>query len=195
MNYTDPLLFLSKSSVLLLSIYMLVFSNILLELFGCRMQHFLKNNMLAKHLIGLFLFFIFNVLTDSDISNKPILYVISMTILTYFWFVLTTRMPFRLSIVVIVLLVSIFTLDIYTQRYEKTSLEDAEIKKRYIETINNVRSFIVILAFILTCIGVVIYFREKQLEYKNKFDILTFLKGNPQCKNYTPKHAKVLSTV
>jgi hypothetical protein len=195
MNYTDPLIFLSKSSVLLLSIYMLVFSNILLELFGCRMQHFLKNNMLAKHFIGLFLFFIFNVLTDNDISNKPIVYVTSMTILTYFWFVLTTRMPFRISIIVIMLLISIFTLDIYTQRYEKTSLDEAEIKKQYIETINNVRSFIVILTFVLTCIGVVIYFREKQLEYKTKFDILTFFKGNPQCKNYTPRNAKVFSTV
>lgn len=195
MNYADPLLFLSKSSVLLLSIYMLVFSNILLELFGCRMQHFLKSNMLVKHMIGLFLFFIFNVLSDNDISNKPILYVASMTILTYLWFVLTTRMPFRISIVVILLLISIFTLDIYTQRYEHNSDDKIEDKKRYIDTINKVRSFIVILTFVLTCIGVVVYFREKQLEYKSDFNILTFLKGNPQCKNYTPKNAKVLSTV
>lgn len=185
---TDSLNFMSKSAVLLLSIYMLVFSNILLELFGCRLQYFLTNNMLAKHAIGLFLFFIFNVLTDNDISNKSIIYVLGMTIITYMWFVLTTRTPFYISIIVILLLVSVFAFEIYIQKYAQNH-EMTEDKLQQIETMKDIRASIVIFAFILTCVGVFIYYREKKIEYKQKFDILTFLKGNPKCKNYTPKKA------
>ena len=167
---------------------MLVFSNILLELFGCRLQYFLKNNMLAKHTIGIFLFFIFNVLTDTEISNKSILYVLGMTIITYIWFVLTTRTPFYISIIVILLLVSVFAFDIYIQRYQQNS-ELTEDQQEQIDTMKNIRMTIVMFTFILTCVGVFIYYREKKIEYREKFNTFTFLNGNPKCKNYTPKKA------
>ena len=67
---------------------------------------------------------------------------------------------------------------------------DINLKKNdelIIDTISNIRYFILIIMIILLVIGFLIYLGEKKYQYNNKFKFLTFLFGKPDCNNKLDK--------
>jgi len=182
LNREDPLAFLSKSAILILSIYILISSNILLGLLSCRMRKLIVNSMVIKHCVGIFLFFVLNVITDSDVENKDIVYIIGLTLITYIWFVLTTKMPLGMSLVVIGLIITIFALKTYNKYYSLSIENDLE-KEKCFKTIEQLQNILAIFTFILTIIGVFMYYNEKIKKYREKFKLFDFVIGTPHCSN------------
>ena len=78
-----------NSNIFCIFIFILIISaNFLAEIFPCRLQDALRNNMYLKHLFGLFTMIFFVVLT-SNLENKNYLYIRS--IILYIIFILITR--------------------------------------------------------------------------------------------------------
>lgn len=164
---------LPKVAVLLLGIYTIVFSNVLMELFGCKLQRFLKKSMLVKHIIGILLFFLVIIYSDPDITKRDIPFVIAITLITYLWFFLTTRMSFEVSITVVIILLIIFSMEMYVNKYKaRTDLtpEEKENFNTFITTMLYIESVLVVIAILITLFGVVKYFIKKR---KNVVKVFT----------------------
>ena len=181
-----------KAAILLLGIYTLILSNTLGELFGCRLQYILKNSMILKHIVGIILFFIVNIYTDKDITKKNFGFIILITLLIYLWFMITVRTHLQISIIIVSLLLILFTIEIYINRYT-ISIKNVDIEKDdYLIQLKKIQTFILLISILITFVGFILYYLEKSKEYGSKFSLFVFIFGKPQCKNYTPSNVKYL---
>ena len=55
-----------------------------------------------------------------------------------------------------------------------------------LDIINKVYNILLIVFIIILILGFIIYMGEKKIEYKNKFDYITFIFGKPSCKHNSP---------
>lgn len=171
------------SALLLFSMYSLIFGNVLIELFGCRLQQFLTTNMYAKHLIAILLLFVFNISTDKQLLTNNSLTILFITLSTYIWFVLTTKMHFKISIFVILISVVIYILKIYIEKYEieRKNTQNDEILIT-IKRIKYSQTILTIILLVTTFIGNVLYYIEKKNEYNDSFTIVNFFIGKTRCR-------------
>lgn len=152
-------------------LYMLIGANFLANLFGCRIQDMLSNNMLLKHIIGFMTLLFFVVMVDKS-ETTPVRKM-SNTLVYYVVFLMTTRMdikwwtPFIMSVFIVYIL----------QLFKEA---ENDLKKK-----NNLEKFQKLLAtasFIMIVIGVAIYIGRKKSEYKDSFSWGTFFVGKPSCR-------------
>lgn len=171
-NLLDDIVFSSPKSIFVL--YLIISGNFLANLFGCRTQEALGNNMFLKHLLGFMTMYFFVVLVDSNskLSDSPqtqLLY----TMLFYIIFIMTTRMDYKWWIVFIIGLSLIYILEVY-KGHKKTKEEDSKKYEEY-------QRYLTYFIGLVILIGFIIYYGRKKLEYSENFDHLTFLLGKTSC--------------
>lgn len=163
----------------LFAFYMIVACNFIPEIFGCRLQTLLKNSMIAKHITGFLLLFFLVIYVKPENVDKEIIYNISLSVILYLWFFMTTRIPFALLLLTIILLIVIYILDIRKSRLnEDTKTNENEIK--LIETSQKLITYGII---IITVVGFIYYFGQKKMEYRDKFELSKFFTGTIKCRN------------
>lgn len=170
---------------------LIISANFLAQLFPCRLQYELNNNMYLKHFFA-FLTMIFFVVLASPIKNKKLNKIVIESFLLYIVFLFLIKTDYRIFIILLALLSISYLLVL-----KKVELEDdkevnkddsnkvAEIDNqiKYIEYI----SFgITVLIVVLIIIGFLSYLGQKKVEYKNNFAFSKFLFGKPSCKNKSP---------
>ena len=170
--------------------YLLLSSNFLDTLYGCKTQQLFIQNMWFKHFVGILTFFASVVYISGN--NKSPLHCVGTTVLFYMLFILTTRCDSKIFMVVLGCLFVGFVLQkIKNYYYKDTSNSDSETvteeeipvteKKKMNQYITNIQKSIYIISIILTIIGSIIYLGEKKVEYKNKFSYVKFILGKSQC--------------
>jgi len=169
--------------------YLLVFCNFTAELLGCNLLTVLRENMYAKHIIGIILLFFLIIVVNPSNADKNIFKNILVALLIYLWFILTTRSPFSIMVAVLVCLIAVYITNIAKDRYTNEKNEDAANKAQLIQNI------LAITALILSIVGFFIYFYEKKLEYKDEFSLRKFFSGTTTCKNYTPDNARIRNII
>lgn len=159
----------SSKSIFIL--YLIISGNFLVNLFGCRTQRLLNTSMWMKHLLGFMTMYFFVVLVDNKSKNptKQLLF----TLFFYFIFLLTTKMDYKWWIGFIIGLSIIYILQVF-----KDNDNTKEEERKQIETYQTYLTYIV---SIIIIVGVLIYHGKKRIEYGEKFDMLTFFIGKPQC--------------
>ncbi len=163
----------------LYSFYMVIASNFLPELFGCRLQTLLRTNMLAKHITGFILLYFLIIIARPEHADKNVIFTISISILIYIWFFMTTRIPFIILIIILILLLIVYILDIKKNKLES----DDKNNNSYVNQIKLGQSIISIIILILTFGGFIYYYNAKQNEYKELFAISKFITGTINCRN------------
>ena len=155
--------------------FLLISSNFIGELFGCRLQKALTENMFVKHGLGMFTLFasVITTLADNYSVQKSIL----MTIGLYIWFVLISRCQNRYVVVIIFLLLVNYSLDklVINKKNKDENNENNLLSKS--------KDIIYILVLILTIVGFITYFYNKKTEYGKTFTLYKFLIGTPNCKS------------
>jgi len=177
-------------------IFMLIISgNFLAELFPCRIQKMLKENIYVKHLVGFLTLFFFGVLTIPDLANIG---GIINSFLLYLIFVITANVDYKIWIVLFVLYAIMYLLHLIKQDYTKikdgtkkmhTSNEVTIFNKINIEHINKIQALVITLISVLTIVGFIIYMGEKKLEYGKKFKYSIFFTGKTNCQYKSPTHS------
>jgi hypothetical protein len=170
---------------------LIISANFLAQLFPCRFQHELNNNMYLKHFFS-FLTMVFFVVLSSPIKNKKIKVIVVQSIFLYIAFLFLIKTDYRIFILLLVLLsVSyLFVLKKVELEADKEEFKENQEKlKELDDEIKNVDFYnfvtmIVIVIFVI--IGFLSYLGQKKLEYKNNFDFNKFLFGKPSCKNKSP---------
>jgi len=172
--------FLVESNIFCIFIFFLIVSaNFLAEVFPCRLQAVLRNNMIVKHIFGIFTM-IFFVVLSSGIKNKNILNITKKSFLLYILFILITKCQIYIFYVILFFLGITYILHIIKQ--EKIEEED----KDEIAIYNNITDGLYILILIFIILGVLLYIGEKKIEYKSNFKYETFFIGKPKCKGKSP---------
>ena len=172
----------------LLLVFLGISGNFLAQTMGCRFQELLTNNMFAK---SLFVFFIiyFTVNFTASVSTSPTkLFVLS--VLVWLFFVLLSKNNLVFTLIVLVLLIILFTINNYIDYYKNllANETDENKKKKYNELIDKLDKAylgIELGALTLLIIGFIIYFGQKYKEYKNKeggFKLVKFIFGNVACR-------------
>lgn len=173
----DNVLFSSTKSIFVL--YLIISGNYLANLFGCKTQQALNNNMFLKHLLGFMTMYFFVVLVDSKSqwSDSPRTQLL-FTFLFYCIFVITTRMDYKWWIVFILGLCVIYVLQVYKD-HDKTKETDSIKYENY-------QRYLIYFTGIVIIVGFLIYYGRKRLEYGDFFDNITFLLGKTSC-SYSQK--------
>lgn len=189
-------------------IFILIISaNFLAQLFPCRFQHALLNNMYVKHIFGLLTINFFVILTLPEYNNS--LYeTFTSSSLLYLLFIIVTNIDTLIFYIVIFLFgisyliylnSNVITNTLNAKNVEKVpspyvspestlQSNDSTIAKLTddLNFYNTVSYYVNIVSMVLIGFGFVVYLGKKKFEYKNKFNYLTFLFGRPACLNDSP---------
>jgi hypothetical protein len=192
MYYTDIKNTLIDSKLFSIFIFILIVSaNFLAEIFPCRLQNVLRNNMLFKHIFGFFTM-IFFVVLSSNSNDKNILVIIKKSVLLYILFIFISKCHLYMFYFIIIFLGTAYIIDIVKQdninkieNNKELNNEELEYNKK-INYYDNILFILYILILISVFIGVILYMGEKKIEYKNNFNYFTFFIGKPTCKGESP---------
>jgi hypothetical protein len=179
---------------------LIVSANFLAEIFPCRLQNLLRNNMLVKHVFGLFTMIFFVVLSSGS-NDKNIYVIIKRSLLLYIIFIFISKCHLYMFYFIMMFLGIAYIIDIANQynitkvenikqnnkelSNEELSNEEVEYNKK-INNNNNIIYILYVLIFISIFIGIILYMGEKKIEYKNNFNYITFFIGKPKCKGSSP---------
>ena len=163
----------------LLILYLIISANFLAQTFGCKTQYSLNTSMYVKHIVGFFtlLYFVNSIDTDKTTDEFLFFKRFFKTIMLYLVFILSTRMNTTVFMLFIGLLMINFILSQYANTLDTKHFA---AKLQIYDTIGKVISK---LAIIFLAIGVLLYIKEKKIEYKGKFSYVTFLVGKTTCNN------------
>ena len=120
--------------ILAIFVFILIVSgNYLGELFPCRVQKILSENMLVKHLLGYLTLVFFVVLTIPDLQDSP--QFIKNTFVIYLSFLLLAKTYYKLWFVIFTIVGIVYLLDMYKTSIEKTEKENVNKEKNIIKVI------------------------------------------------------------
>jgi hypothetical protein len=160
-------------------LYLVISSNFLANLFGCKIQKAFNENMLLKHLLGFFTLYFFISLTESSSSvESDLTSRLKFAAFIYIWFILSTRVDIRFWTVLITMLGIVYLLQLNKDIESKKQNPDNEKIEKY----NKYQDILIKLAFIVTVVGFFVYLGAKKYEYGSKFNYTTFITGNVSCK-------------
>lgn len=163
----------------LLILYLIISANFLAQTFGCKTQYSLNKSMYVKHVVGFLtlLYFVNSIDTDKTTDEFLFFKRFFKTIMLYVVFILSTRMNTTIFMLFIGLLMINFILSQYANTLDTKHFA---AKLQIYDTIGKVISKI---AIVFLAIGVLLYIKEKKIEYKGKFSYVTFLVGKTTCNN------------
>lgn len=169
----DPNTFVLSGKYLFV-LYLVISSNYLGNLFGCKVQNLFSNNITVKHLLGFLTFYFFITVADSDNTyNTKQKFFVSIGV--YLLFIISTKTHHSLWYGFIIPLGIVYLLTILEDEYK-----DDEEKKKQIKI--GQKAMVSVSAFFLV-VGFIYYIGEKKIEYGDDFDMTKLIFGPPGCAN------------
>lgn len=165
-------------------LFLIIASNYIGELFPCRIQDYLSNNVYLKHFISFLTLLFFVVLTDTSLVKKKFMEIFISSLKLYFLFLLLINSTKKFFIFALFILAIIYIIQLIKKDYinDENVPEETENYKNIIL----VEKALFVLFYIVLVLGFIIYLGEKKIEYKNKFKYMTFIFGKPSCKGKSP---------
>ena len=165
-------------------LFLIIASNYIGELFPCRIQDYLSNNVYLKHFISFLTLLFFVVLTDTSLVKKKFMEIFISSLKLYFLFLLLINSTKKFFIFALFILAIIYIIQLIKKDYinDENVPEETENYKKIIL----VEKALFVLFYIVLVLGFIIYLGEKKIEYKNKFKYMTFIFGKPSCKGKSP---------
>lgn len=168
----------SDSLGYLFLLYLMVSSNYMGTLFGCRVQDLMQNNMLIKHLLAFFALYFTISLFDKDSEEKSPLTKLKNSFGIYILFLLSTKMTYTTWVLYLFLLATIYVISIFQRT-------PGWIKPEYEEKVRKIQKLLIAGSLGVLIFGFLLYYGEKKLEFQKDFDIYKFISGNPKCRGVT----------
>ena len=157
--------------------FLIISANYLGQLYPCKIQDAFSNNIYLKHLFGFLTLLFFVLLAEPNIASS-FSNTISKSFFLYVIFLILMNTNIRFFICAITSLATIYLISIK----KRDTLTPIQHHIWY----NHVNDALYIAFGIFISIGFLIYMGEKKIEYKNKFNYLTFVFGKPICKGFSP---------
>ena len=118
-NYESLTTFSQLVSKLSIFIFIIA-ANYVGDIFSCGVRNFMKEYMIFKHIIGIFIMIFFVGLIQDKLTIQE---RIAQSIVLYIWFIFIMRAPTIITITVIIIIAIIYIIDLYISDL-KTKLEE-----------------------------------------------------------------------
>jgi hypothetical protein len=175
-------------------IFLLIVSgNYLGNLFPCRVQDAFENNIWLKHFLGFFTLLFFVLLTlpnDEDVPPPNVTSLLYSSGSLYVFFLILSNTPEWIWLVVFIFSSIIYLLEL-NKNYLNALIKKEDDEKIAIQNNNKINNYLYIqtslttVSIILTIFGFFVYLGEKKMEYKKKFNYITFIFGAQSCRGIT----------
>ena len=180
---------ISKLSFAFIS-YIVVASGYVTQVLPCQTQKFMTTNIMAKHIIGVLLCFMFIMLEGgwsfdlevqekaaTDWSNGNVVDSLIYGVVLYTGFLLSAKMQIVPNLILYTLLFGVYFINTqisYLKNRELISEENHKKNRKLIE-------LMLYLAAAVFVYGIVDYFFYQKKSYGHDFSILKFILGNNKC--------------
>jgi hypothetical protein len=162
-------------------LYLVISSNFLANLFGCKVQQAFQSNMLLKHFLGFLTLYFFVTLADtSDTLPSDLGHRFGIALIIYLFFILSTRVNFRFWVPSMICLGAIYIIELFKQDEKKK--DENQRDKHRIEQFLKAQQILIGISSLLMLIGFIVYVGEKKSEYGRQFQWGTFFFGKTNCK-------------
>lgn len=160
-------------------------------LLSCQFQRMLKENLYFKHFITYILIFglimmeggwEFNNINDNKFNwyNGNTLDSLVWAFILYIVFLASTKMNFTYNMIFFMILLFVYIINTYKNNLiEKKLIDEDFYQNNYI---NYFIYFLIFCTIIILIIGNIQYFIYKKMEYKEKFNLITYILGKNKCK-------------
>lgn len=168
------------------------------QILPCKVQRKLEENIYLKHIFG-FLTLLFFVIITNPLESQNVLKTIPQTVILYFIFLLYAKTDYRFFFIITFISAILYILMLRKAELLKIVKDekDENEKKRLTYTLEKIiiasNTIFIIIIFLIIC-GFLIYLGEKKIEYKDKFNYLTFILGKPYCGNI-PQHIPIFKSI
>ena len=153
---------ISLLSTELLMFCLVVGGNYIGDLFSCGIQDRFNTSMISKHIIGIMTMFFFVVIankkSDSSISN-----LIIKTIVLYSIFIGISITDNKYTLPLIVLIFTIFLINIYTTKYLKNMSKEKE--ENIIKLGEKINKYILIIFILGLTYGILLQYSKKKIQH------------------------------
>lgn len=150
--------------------------NFIAETLGCKTQKLLTENMLAKHVVILFI--IYFSLGFTSQSNPNPMNLLGNSISIWVLFLLFTKMSLQFNIFVFALVVLYHFINSYISYY---SSKDKKKYKKKIDNYNNILNYLKYLIIGSLIVGFVLYFNKQRNVYRKNWSTFKFIFGVNKC--------------
>jgi len=176
----------------ILLFYILIGSSYVKDLYSGQMKDFLEDNRYVHHIMGLSIMI---VIYGSFLGIKEPKNMIFYSIITYLWFIITTKLDVQWNITIIVLLICGYIFQYYLENREDGVMIDTNLSKDDKERIHvknmKIKRIIIICVLIVTFIGTILNFNKKMDQYGNEFDMEQYLFSGRHLKIENPIDYKI----
>ena len=163
------LLELGVNSISKLSIFLFIIAgNYVGDIYSCNLRYLFNDSMILKHLIGFYICLLFVGLAQDELTVGV---KILESVFLYIWFIIMMRAPMYITLFTIILLTTMYILNLYSKDLEK----EKNIEKKNI--IDNINKYIFIFSVVISLSGTIIYTLYMKKIFKNKFNIKNFIIG------------------
>lgn len=169
-----------SSNVSKLAIFIFIIAgNYANDTFSCSLRHIIRDNMIAKHILGIFIVLIFIGFSqeDLDIQNKLIL-----SVGLYVWYIFIMRSPIVITIIVIMIIIILYIMQEAINDLEKlikdnSSEVDSKDSQIKINIYSQIRNALFLISIMLSTVGIIIHYSKSKKQFKEKFSNFQFLVG------------------
>ena len=175
-------------ATLLLVLY--ISGNFLAETLSCQSQKWLEN-MFVKHALILFMiYFTIDFTQEDNVKDSP-LQNAGKAVIVWVLFHLFTHMDIGPTMVCVLILMALFFISNQRSYLKKTKNMDSRLLgMNQDELLGQTQKGLFIGLILTILVGFTVYYLEKKVEYKSRFDILKFIFGVKKCSGKTPKAAR-----
>lgn len=169
-----------SSNVSKLAIFIFIIAgNYAGDTLSCNLRNIIRDNMIAKHILGIFIVLIFIGISheDIDILNK-----ILLSIFLYVWYIFIMRSPTPITLIVIAIIIILYIMQEAIQDLQKkisnnSSEVDSKETQLKINLYSQIRNGMFLISVFLSTIGIIVYYNRNKNLFKKEFSTLKFFVG------------------
>jgi hypothetical protein len=181
---------IGSSNISKLAIFIFIIAgNYANDTFSCTLRKLIKDNMLIKHTLGIFIVLFFIGISQDEMK---ILSKLGLSIFLYIWYLFIMRSPLSVILIVVGIIIIMYILqehlnDLNAQLSDKTNMKEVDTKntQESIAYYSFLRNVLFVTSVILSTFGFVSFLWISKQNYKEKFSIYKFLIGinDSECFN------------
>jgi len=173
---------IGSSNISKLAIFIFIIAgNYANDTFSCTLRKLIKDNMLIKHTLGIFIVLFFIGISQDEMT---ILSKLGLSVFLYIWYIFIMRSPLSIILVVICIIIIMYILqehlnDLNAQLSDKTNMKEVDTKntQENIAYYSFLRNIMFVTSVILSTFGFVSFLWISKQNFKEKFSIYKFLIG------------------
>ena len=176
--------------------FVIISSGYVTQVLPCQTQLFFENSIIAKHIVGVLISFMFIMLEGGwsfdkkiedkaqvDWSNGNVMDSLVFGFVLYSVFLLTSKMKLIPNLILYSILFIVYLLNTQRLYWENRKLISEEKSETYLQYIK----YMLILCSVVFLYGFIDYYKYQKVSYGKNFSMTRFFLGNSKCKTFPNK--------